>query len=595
MRISSIRQIGGVNSIDNFARSIQRAAEFKELGSGRRGSFVMTDEDVDEDENEEQRAPPSRSLLRQQLESARTQDNLDGAIEEEPAGDDPSRPLLGMKADDPRRTSSMQQTIAAASHLAPSISAQLAQSYGTSYGTISANPSSGARRRASILVQQRQEALNQEPDKEREPLLAKKITLEDGTHTTIIVGRSTVPQTVFNSINTLIGVGLLSIPLGIRYSGWVIGMIFLFLAALTTQYTAKLLAYGLDVDKSFVNYSDIAFISFGQKARTVVQALFSIELIAANVALVVLFADSLDALIPGLRSFEWKIICGIVLIPLNFVPLRLLAVTSVLGILCCTGLVVIVFIDGFIKPHSPGSLRQPARTYAFPEKWSTLPLAFGLLMSPWGGHSVFPNIYRDMRHPMKYGKSLTFTYVSVYSLLATMAVGGYLMFGEYVRDEITSNILLTKGYPRVLSIIIVIFIAIIPLTKVPLSCAPIISAMEVTLGLDPRALLPDDARRDMSSFKRRTLQATTRILILVVIVIIAIIFPDFDSIMALMGSALCFTICVILPVAFYLKTFQNQISLEERILDWGLVIVCSILAIVGTIFAAMPKSKLGIQ
>jgi vesicular inhibitory amino acid transporter len=393
----------------------------------------------------------------------------DGAVEEEPeegpTGDTTSRaetrPMYGQRPSD-----FVNDRLLSTS---PYLSSSLGQDFGTSYGTISSQPSNDARRRASILIQQRQEAAGLlEPDKEREPLLTRKITLQDGTHTTIVLGQSTVPQTVFNSVNTLIGVGLLSLPLGFRYAGWVIGMIFLFLAAVVTQYTAKLLAYGLDVDRSFVNYSDVAFISFGHKARTVVQVLFSLELTAANVALVILFADSLDALIPGLQTWEWKIICGVILIPLNFVPLRLLAITSVLGILCCTGLVVIVFIDGFIKPHSPGSLREPARTYAFPEHWSTLPLSFGLLMSPWGGHSVFPNIYRDMRHPMKYGKALNYTYISVYSLLAGMAVAGYLMFGEQVRDEITSNILLTEGYPPILSILIVIFIAVIPVTKVPL-------------------------------------------------------------------------------------------------------------------------------
>ena len=472
MRINSIRQVGGVNSIDNFARSLQRAAGFRDLGP-RRGSFIVTDEDTDEEYEEEDTAPgPHTSLLRQQIESAGSQGLPEAAVEEEP--DQESRDHRGLHQDNKSGNGhKASDLVSERLSLHPGRIGSLGRSYGTSYGTISSRPTNAARRRASILIQQREEAAalhKQEPDEEqeREPLLAKKVTLQDGTHTTIIVGQSTVPQTVFNSVNTLIGVGLLAIPLGIRYAGWVIGMLFLFLAALTTQYTAKLLTYGLDVDRSFVNYSDVAFIAFGNRARTVVQALFSIELTAANVALVVLFADSLDALIPGLQNWQWKVFCGIILIPLNFVPLRLLAVTSVLGILCCTGLVVIVFVDGFIKPHSPGSLRQPARTYAFPEHWSTLPLSFGLLMSPWGGHSVFPNIYRDMRHPMKYGKALNYTYVSVYSLLSTMAVGGYLMFGETVRDEVTSNILLTKGYPRALSIMIVVFIAIIPLTKVPL-------------------------------------------------------------------------------------------------------------------------------
>lgn len=42
------------------------------------------------------------------------------------------------------------------------------------------------------------------------------------------------------------------------------------------------------------------------------------------------------------------------------------------------------------------------------------------------------------------------------------------MFGQKVRDEITSNILMSKGYPHALSVSIVVFIAIIPLTKIPL-------------------------------------------------------------------------------------------------------------------------------
>lgn len=471
-RISSIRQAGGVNSIDNFARSLQRAAGFREIVPARRGSFVLTDDGGEEgDDVAGRQAPgPYTSLLRQQIEAAGSPSISAGAIEEEPEGGPKSGILTPAETrySDVQTSSDFQNDRLS---VAPLLSSSYGQDfpYSASYGTISSRPTNTARRRASYLIQQRQEAAAlEEPDKEREPLLVKKVTLQDGTHATVVVGQSTVPQTVFNSVNTLIGVGLLSLPLGFKYAGWVIGMIFLFLAAVVTQYTAKLLAYGLDVDHSFVNYSDVAFISFGRKAQTIVQALFSLELTAANVALVVLFADSLDALIPGLRPFQWKIICGLVLVPLNFVPLRLLAVTSVLGILCCTGLVIIVFIDGFIKPDSPGSLRQPAPTHAFPQQWSALPLSFGLLMSPWGGHSVFPNIYRDMRHPLKYGKALNYTYVFTYSLLASMAIAGYLMFGDSVRDEITTNLLLTEGYPQFLSILVVIFIAIIPLTKVPL-------------------------------------------------------------------------------------------------------------------------------
>lgn len=63
-------------------------------------------------------------------------------------------------------------------------------------------------------------AVDEALDKEREPLLVTTVTTESGSVEHIIVGQSTLPQTVFNSINVLIGIGLLSLPLGLRYSGW---------------------------------------------------------------------------------------------------------------------------------------------------------------------------------------------------------------------------------------------------------------------------------------------------------------------------------------------------------------------------------------
>jgi vesicular inhibitory amino acid transporter len=49
-----------------------------------------------------------------------------------------------------------------------------------------------------------------------------------------------------------------------------------------------------------------------------------------------------------------------------------------------------------------------------------------------------------------------------------MAIIGWLMFGDVVRDEITANVLTITDYPQSLSVGIVVFVSIIPLTKVPL-------------------------------------------------------------------------------------------------------------------------------
>ena len=78
---------------------------------------------------------------------------------------------------------------------------------------------------------------------------------------------------------------------------------------------------------------------------------------------------------------------------------------------------------------------------------------------------------------------------------------------------------------------------------------------------------------------------------MIIIVAIAIVFPSFDRIMALMGSALCFSICVILPLIFYLKIFGKEISLRERLLDYVLIVVSSVLAIIGTVWACLPRKE----
>src|SRR5271168_5019712 len=52
-----------------------------------------------------------------------------------------------------------------------------------------------------------------------------------------------------------------------------------------------------------------------------------------SVALIVLFADSLNALIPDISTTSWKLLSFLVFIPLSFVPLNILSYTSILGIL----------------------------------------------------------------------------------------------------------------------------------------------------------------------------------------------------------------------------------------------------------------------
>ena len=234
--------------------------------------------------------------------------------------------------------------------------------------------------RVQTLTKQRDESRAQMKDDEREPLYITRVHREDGTVADVIVGQSTLPQTIFNSCNVLVGVALLSLPLGIRYAGWVLGLAGLMATSLLTRYTAGMLSKCMDVDSSLANFGDIAFVAFGEKGRVSASILITLELLITCVGLVILFADTLRSLIDGPSLITWKILCGCILLPLTFVPMRFLGYTSFLGIFCNILIVVVAFVAGFLKPHSPGSLREVAVTYAFPTNWKALPLSFGLLM-----------------------------------------------------------------------------------------------------------------------------------------------------------------------------------------------------------------------
>lgn len=165
------------------------------------------------------------------------------------------------------------------------------------------------------------------------------------------------------------------------------------------------------------------------------------------------------------------------------------------------------------------------------------------------------------------------------------------MFGDFVLDEVTQNLLRSKHYPHALNVTIVVLIAVIPITKVPLSNRPIMDTFNKKFGIDLRQMDTKARAASEASIKHRSIRATIATLCNIIELGLAIAIPNFDSIMALMGSALCFTICVILPISFRLRIFMD-LSVKERILNWTLMVVSSILGVLGVIWAVVPSETI---
>ncbi|RMZ01391.1 hypothetical protein D0860_07634 [Hortaea werneckii] len=588
--------MANLNSLEAFTRSIRRAANFKSL-QPIIPTRLLGDEEQQQQVTQTHRHRQHEEVpIEQQTDEAaaeRDDSQFPGKMRDlrdhnnpaDQAGQSEESPLLGHNNRKPQPSTTE-----------------------TDFVPLQIKLNDPARKRVQELSQAREDSRAAEQKKdadgddgggndqdEREPMLVQKILRDDGTWTEIMLGQSTLPQTIFNSSNVLIGVGMLSLPLGIRYAGWVIGLSFLLFSAGVTKYTASLLAKCLDVDSSLANFADIAFVAFGEKGRLATSALFTFELTAACISLVVLFADSLKTLVDGMTDVQGKVLCGCILAPLNFLPMRWLSLTSFLGVFCGIGLIGSTILAGVLKPTSPGSLLETASTTASPEQWRALPLSFGLIMAVWGGHSVFPNIYRDMRHPQKYEHGLKLIFGFVTSVDLVMAIVGYLMYGRKTKDEISTNVLTIQEYPEALHVIVLILVAIIPLTKFPLNCSPIISTLEVLSRIDPRAASVKPNRFNQSAFLTKTLRAVFRIGVTCTIVLLAILVPSFEVISAIMGAAFCFLICVILPVTFHLKMFGREISWREVLCNWALILGSAVLGIAGTVWEFLPKDWMGLE
>ncbi|KAI8970079.1 transmembrane amino acid transporter protein-domain-containing protein [Mycotypha africana] len=394
----------------------------------------------------------------------------------------------------------------------------------------------------------------------------------------IVVKKSSFTQSIFNSINILIGIGILALPLGFKCAGWAIGLsVFVFCCGLT-NYTAKLLQKCLDIDPESKTYGDMGALAFGLKGRIWVTALFITELITSSVALVVLLGDGIDALFPGFNLVQIRIMSFVILTPMLFFPVRHLSYTSLLGILSAFSIITVMIIDGLSKPDAPGSLIEPADTEIWPSNWMTVPLSFGLIMAGFAGHAVFPTVYRDMENPKQYTKMVNWTYVATTIVYFGVAACGYLMFGSSTMQEITQNIVSIPEYNQALNRFAVWLIAMNPIAKYGLTVNPVNLSWQIWLFKGTKV----QDWCDRGTWREPILTAIGKVCVSAFIVTLAYIIPGFDKVMSLLGAFFSFMISGIFPLICHVILFRDNMPASQKLLDHILILIASVMAISGT-------------
>ena len=109
------------------------------------------------------------------------------------------------------------------------------------------------------------------------------------------------------------------------------------------------------------------------------------------------------------------------------------------------------------------------------------------------------------------------------------------------------------------------------------------------MGIDPQEMPRASGLAGLSGSTRGVLKLTIRIFTIAFIVLLAIFIPSFDIVMGLMGSAMVFSISIVLPLAFHLKLFGKEMGTKEKVLNWFLIFIGSFLAVIGTVWVFLPK------
>ncbi|BCS29463.1 putative amino acid transporter [Aspergillus puulaauensis] len=391
---------------------------------------------------------------------------------------------------------------------------------------------------------------------------------------------------VINLVNTIVGAGVLAMPLAISHMGIVLGVFVILWSGVTA-------GFGLYLQSRCAQYLDrgsASFFALSQitypNAAVIFDAAIAIKCFGVGVSYLIIIGDLMPGVVQGFAGGDpaydflvdrhfWVTVFMLIIIPLSYLRrLDSLKYTSIAALVSMAYLVVLVVYHFIIGDTKDG--RGPIRVIHWAGAVPTLS-SFPVIVFAFTCHQNMFSILNEISNNSHF-RTTAVVFASIGSSATTyilVAITGYLSFGNSVGGNIVGMYPpgLWANIGRAAIVILVMF-------SYPLQCHPCRASVDAVLRWRPKRsaggnegsphrhpLLPGGPRGSRTAEPMSDLRfsiITTSILILSYIVAMTV--SSLEAVLAYVGSTGSTSISFILPGIFYYKISAPDSAAHQRLM-----------------------------
>ena len=381
-----------------------------------------------------------------------------------------------------------------------------------------------------------------------------------------VIRNTGLSKAVYNICCVIVGAGVLALPATLVHTHWY-GLIPMLLMGWLLNYTGQCMAQCALQDPAILTYRDLGDKAFGFYGQAAVLSMQLTFCIGPSILFLVLIADNLELVLLGGPGMGTRLcLAACLTLPICFFrTFDDLGWTSLGGLLASVIAIVCVVLSIAFED-------LPLRPQAAPQALSFRGLVLSAARScfAFAAHGVFPGILRVMRRPDEFPAAIVAAFSCAGCIYLPFSALCYYTFTAHTQDNIFEN--LPMGPLRTIGVLMITAHVTVAFS---LMLNPVFYLMEEALGIE----IPSGAQQTRGQVAGRVV---TRSAFVGLLVVVALVFPDFGGLMNLIGGTVCIAISLVMPLAFYLKLQPLPTSTIAFI--WAVIAGSCLLSVLSTAY-----------